>query len=315
MIAGLTSGFFNRRHRRSLLSFFLFAAVAALLWIGGAASSFAATRTSEVWWMPVCVTKGGHQIDQVLMIIFWLTAAVWVVVNGVYIYFLAKYRRREGVPATYSHGNNSLEAIWTLIPALIFIALAAYSDHLWSQLRAPAPKDSLQIDVVAHQFGWFIRYPGPSGKLATGEQSLMTQENTFGTREGDPNLEDNFVNGDLVIPINKPVNIILRSQDVIHSFYVPEFRMYQDTVPGRRIDWVWLEADQLGNFQLACNQLCGSGHYNMKANVRVVTQEEFARWTREKSQAAMQLKSKQTPQGESKNAQTAAPSSESHASI
>jgi cytochrome c oxidase subunit 2 len=94
----------------------------------------------------------------------------------------------------------------------------------------------------------------------------------------DPAGDDDFSSTELVIPVGKPVHIYLHSRDVIHSFYVPEFRLYQAAVPGRTIAWVWFETTRTGNFELACSQICGSGHYNMKAPIRVVSQEEFDKW-------------------------------------
>ncbi len=142
---------------------------------------------------------------------------------------------------------------------------------------------------MAKQFAWFIRNPGLDGKLGAFDQKLLSTENTFGLVEGDPDGagKDDYTSGELVIPVGRPINVVLRSQDVIHSFYVPEFRMYQDTVPGRQIEWVWFTCDRPGNFQLACSQLCGSGHYNMKAAVKVVSQEDYDKFVKEKSKAAL----------------------------
>jgi cytochrome c oxidase subunit 2 len=95
---------------------------------------------------------------------------------------------------------------------------------------------------------------------------------------------------ELVIPANRPVHIYLNARDVIHSFYVPHFRLYQDAVPGRTITWVWFEVIRPGNFELACSQLCGVGHYNMKAPIKVLPPEEFDKWYAEKSQAALEAK-------------------------
>ena len=91
----------------------------------------------------------------------------------------------------------------------------------------------------------------------------------------------------LTLPVNRPVNVILRSEDVIHAFYVPEFRMYQDIVPGRKIDWVWFTPEKTGHYALACNQLCGNGHYNMQAKIDVVSQEDYAKLVAEKSDNAI----------------------------
>ena len=248
-------------------------------------------RTSNLWWTSEAVTKHGHRIDELLMIIFWLTLAVFILTQGVYIYFMVKYRHRKGVKAVYSHGNNKLEIIWTTIPAAIFIALAVSSDKMWFELRGPAPKDSLTLDLVAYQFGFHIRNPGVDGKL--GESKIDWMEmgtNNFGLnlKNPDPASADDFqTENQITLPVNRPVNIILRSQDVIHAFYVPEFRMYQDIVPGMTINWVWFVPEKEGHYALACNQLCGSGHYNMQAAVDVVSQKEYDKLVKEKSAAAI----------------------------
>ena len=259
----------------------------AFLVLAGALNASAEQRTTNMWWAPDAVTEGGHKVDELLTFIFNLTGITFILVQAVYVYFLIKYRRRPGVRAVYSHGNNKLEAIWTLIPAAIFLGLAAYSNHLWKMLRSAAPDDAVRIDVVAHQYGWFIRNPGPDGKLGAFDQKLLSKENTFGTVEGDADGQDDYTSGELTIPVGKAVNVILRSQDVIHAFYVPEFRMYQDAVPGRKIDWVWFKCDRMGQYELACSQLCGSGHYNMKARINVVSQADYEKTVREKSKTAV----------------------------
>ncbi len=263
----------------------------ATLLLGSALPLQAETRSFNMWWIPEAVTTGGHETDKLLYVIFWLTLAVFIITQAVYIVFIVKYRYRKGVKAVYSHGNNKLELIWTATPALIFILLAAWSDRVWLQLRSKAPADSLTIDLVAYQFGFHIRNPGVDGKLGSYNQGWIEKgDNNFGLdlAHDDPNGHDDYQSeNQITLPVNKPVNFILRSQDVIHAFYVPEFRMYQDIVPGMTIDWVWFTPEKPGHYALACNQLCGSGHYNMQAKIDVVSQEDFAKLVAEKSAAAI----------------------------
>src|SRR5262249_33663874 len=134
-----------------------------------APTASAQLRDTGLWWIPETVTKGGKKVDYIFYIIFWLTFVVFVLVQGVFLYFIVKYRRKRGVPAVYSHGNNMLEIVWTTAPVLVFLLLAFYSNHIWwTELRAPAPADSIKIDLVAYQFGWHIRNPGRDGVLAEG---------------------------------------------------------------------------------------------------------------------------------------------------
>jgi cytochrome c oxidase subunit II len=264
-------------------------------WIGAAcalflaAPAFAEQRSGNIWGLPPCVTVHGEKIDSLFMVIFWLTATVFVVTQVTYIYFLIVYRKRPGHKAFYSHGSNKLEVIWTTAPTIVFLVLAIYGNHLWDEIHRPAPSDSLVVDVSSYQFGWQMRYPGVSGKLAPMDVRKITDQNPFGTDPADPLTAQDVISSELVIPVGRPVHVLLHSRDVIHSFYVPEFRLYQDCVPGRTIGWVWFQATRTGNFQLACNQLCGTGHYNMKAPIRVVTEEEFQNWLKprqEKNAAA-----------------------------
>ena len=238
----------------------------------------AEVRESNLYWAPEVATVGGKKVDTLLNFIFYLTAAVFVLTQSVYIYYLVKYRKRPGSKAYYSHGNNKLEVIWTAIPTAIFIGLVIYSNRLWGELHSEPPADSIKIDVVSYQFGWDMRYPGADGRLGRVDVNTYSLDNKFGLVNDDPAGDDDFSSTELVIPVGKPVHIYLHSRDVIHSFYVPEFRLYQAAVPGRTIAWVWFETTRTGNFELACSQICGSGHYNMKAPIRVVSQEEFDKW-------------------------------------
>lgn len=264
-------------------------------------AAVAETRTDNLYWAPPNVTVGGKDIDMLLNFIFWLTLAVFIGTQGVYIYYLIRYRRRPGVKAHYSHGNNYLEVIWTSIPTAIFIILAIVGNRIWFNLHRTPPEDALRIDVVSYQFGWDFRYAGKDGQLGDASSSLFTIDNKFGVKAEDKAGADDFTSTELVIPVGKAVNILLRSRDVIHSFYVPEFRLYQDAVPGRTISWVWFEVIRPGNFELACSQLCGTGHYNMKAKIRVLPQEEFDAWYAEKMEKAATARKMETSPSIAKN--------------
>jgi cytochrome c oxidase subunit 2 len=272
-------------------------------WIGAASALFLATpafaeqRSGNIWGLPPCVTVHGEKIDSLFMVIFWLTATVFVVTQVTYIYFLIAYRNRPGHKAFYSHGSNKLEVIWTTAPTIVFLVLAIYGNRLWDEIHRPAPSNAFVVDISSYQFGWQMRYPGVSGKLAPMDVRKISDQNPFGTDPADPLTAQDVISSELVIPVGRPVHVLLHSRDVIHSFYVPEFRLYQDCVPGRTIGWVWFQATRTGDFQLACNQLCGTGHYNMKAPIRVVTEEEFQKWLkpRQEKNAAAALPASSSP--------------------
>lgn len=247
-----------------------------------------AQNPPSLYWAPENVTVGGEKIDVLLNFIFWLTCAVFVATQVVFAIYLIKYRRRAGVKAHYSHGNNSLEIIWTSIPALIFLGLLIASNRTWVQLYSTPPDDALKINISSYQYGWDMRYPGADGQLGKINVDEISLENKFGLSSEDGTAADDFTTMELVIPANRPVHIYLNSRDVIHAFYVPVFRLYQDILPGRTISWVWFETLTPGNLELACNQLCGVGHYKMKAPIRVLPAEEFDKWYAQQSKEKLE---------------------------
>ena len=226
------------------------------------------------------------------MSIFWLTLAVFIVTQAVYIYFIVKYRQRKGVKAVYSHGNNKLEIIWTMIPAAIFIVLAVVQRQ--DVVRAARQGTG---GFAAHRpRGVSIRLPHPQPRRGRQAGQIRHQLDGDGHEQLRPRHAASRpgvrtttfqTENQITLPVDRPVNIILRSQDVIHAFYVPEFRMYQDIVPGMTINWVWFVPEKEGHYALACNQLCGSGHYNMQAGIDVVSQKEYDKLVKEKSAAAI----------------------------
>lgn len=252
-----------------------------------------ATEYNNLFWAPPNVTVGGKKIDEILNFIFVLTLLVFILTQTIYIIYLVKYRRKPGVKAHYSHGNNTLEIVWTSIPVLIFLGLAIYSNRVWKELFRDPPPDALQVNISAYQFGWDFRYPGADGKLGESDVKNITLENKFGVNKDDPAAADDFTATELVFPAGKPLHIFLNARDVIHSFYVPSFRLYQDALPGRTISWVWFIVEKPADFQLACSQLCGIGHYNMKAPIRVLPQKEFDEWYEGKVKAAAQARAEE----------------------
>ncbi len=246
-----------------------------------APEAMAEARTNNPYWTAPAATVDALKTDLIINTIFYLTVGVFVLVQAFYIYYLIRYRRRPGHKAHYIHGNNKAELIWTAAPTVIFLALAIWGDSVWKDMTStPAPVDAIEVEVVGYQFAWDLRYAGADGVLdKVAIEKMGGVENKFGLQRADWDESDDFSSTEMVIPVGKPVHVFLRSRDVIHSFYVPEFRLYQDAVPGRTIDWMWFVTTREGQFALACSQLCGTGHYNMQAPIRVVSQEEYDEWS------------------------------------
>jgi cytochrome c oxidase subunit 2 len=212
------------------------------------------------WWLPENASTYGGDIDYLFHLIYWITGITFVLVQVMMIVFLVQYRHRPGRRATYSHGNTALEIAWTIVPTLILVMLGFMSRSTWDVVRGALPETNTVVQVTAKQFNWEILYPGPDGQFAT--------------------ADDKMLENDLNVPVNTKVRVRLTSKDVIHSFFVPQFRLKQDTLPGRTID-VWFEATKPGRYEIPCAELCGFGHSGMLGHVTVHTPEEYQNWLKQ----------------------------------
>jgi cytochrome c oxidase subunit 2 len=214
--------------------------------------------------LPEGVSSYAGTIDGIFSLILWITGIIFILVEALLLFFLFRYRHREGRRAHYTHGNNRVEVIWTIIPAFICVVLALLSRRSWADIKQRMPGDAMQVEILAEQFAWNIRYPGPDGKLNTGDDIVTLNQLHF--------------------PVGRPVVATLRSKDVIHSFFLPEFRVKQDAVPGMSTR-IWFDGIRTGHWEIACAELCGLGHYRMKGFVTVETQQEFEKWLAEQAAA------------------------------
>jgi cytochrome c oxidase subunit 2 len=215
--------------------------------------------------LPEGVSSYSHDIDAMFWLILWITGIIFVVVELLLVFFLWKYRHREGRQVTYTHGNNRVEVLWTIVPAVICVVLALMSRRIWADVKQRMPEGAMTVGIEAEQFAWNIHYPGPDGKVFT-EDDVVTLNQMH-------------------IPVGRPVVVALRSKDVIHSFFLPEFRVKQDAVPGMTTR-IWFDGQRVGHWEIACAELCGLGHYRMKGFLTVDTQEDFDKWLAEQAGAA-----------------------------
>ena len=250
-----------------------------IAWLSAPAASWAFGSGVRVW-LPESVTTTAPEIDRLFYAVLWITGAIFVLVQGTLLVFLVLYRRREGRQAGYIHGNQLVEIIWTVIPAGILIFLATYSQRVWSQVRGSPPPPDLQVEITAQQFAWNIHYPGADGKFGRTDPKLVDDAaaNYIGLDRSDPPARDDLVTqNQLHLPVGKTVLIHLKSKDVIHSFFVPQFRMKLDAVPGIT-GHLWLSATKAGHYEIACAELCGLGHYRMRGFLVIESPEEFQAW-------------------------------------
>jgi cytochrome c oxidase subunit II len=215
------------------------------------------------WILPPSASTYAPQIDHLYYVILWITGIVFVLTELALVWFVFNYRHREGRKAEYIHGNVTAEVVWTAIPFVIVVWIALSSRTIWQNIKDPAhfPTDAMEVMVEAKQFEWNVTYPGADDQLGT--------------------PDDFVVRNRLDIPTGRPVKVLLSSIDVIHSFWVRDFRVKQDAVPGMEIP-VWFEATTAGTFSIGCAELCGPGHTRMKGTLQVHTPEEFQTWLTEK---------------------------------
>lgn len=251
-------------------------------WLSGCFFAFAPSAWAfggvKVW-LPEGASTSAPLIDSLFYVILAITGVAFVLVQATLVFFLIKYRRRSGKAAAYIHGNHLAEVIWTAIPAIILVGLAFYSQRVWSYVRGTPPSPDVQVEVTAQQFAWNIHYPGADNVFGKTSPSLVDEAgNPIGLDKNDPAAKDDIVTvNQLHLPAGKTVLIHLKSKDVIHSFFVPQFRMKLDAVPGITGS-LWVSATKTGNYEIACAELCGNSHYRMRGFLVIDTPEDFKKW-------------------------------------
>jgi len=226
--------------------------------------------------------------------LFWVTMAVTVVaftiISLVMAYFVFSYQHKEGRKAKFYPDNHYLELAWTIIPAVVLAILIFTGLSAWNDITAPASADAEVIEVVGQQFAWTARYAGnKDNKLGSYNYKLIDAVNEFGLDLTDKNSFDDFKSLELHIPKNKEVLIKIRAKDVLHSFFIPHFRVKMDAVPGMPTQFKFTATkttqemrDELNNpnfnYEVACAELCGSAHFSMKMIVVVEKPEDFEKW-------------------------------------
>lgn len=209
------------------------------------------------WVLPESFSTFGDDIDRLYYIIFAITTVAFVVTQAILVWILVRYRHREGRKAEHFHGNNTVELAWTLGTAAIVIGLGIASTGVWHDIKRNVPDGAMEVIVTAKQFEWNTTYPGPDGLLGTDDD--FEQRNT------------------LDVPLGQPVLVHLRSEDVIHSFFLPEMRVKQDALPGKSIR-VWFEPTRAGEYVIGCAELCGLGHYRMQGQLTVHAAGDYPTW-------------------------------------
>jgi cytochrome c oxidase subunit 2 len=248
----------------------------ALILVLVAAGSVIFHWLSPWWWTPIA--SNWHYIDQTLIITFWITGVVFVAVVGFMAWCVYRYRHRPGQIAQYEPENKKLELWLTVATALGVAAMLAPGLFVWNEF-VTVPRDATEIEIVGQQWRWSYRLPGKDGRLGTSDVRLISESNPLGLIPSDPAGQDDVVIDaeDLHLPIGRPVKVLLRSIDVLHDFYVPEFRAKMDMIPGS-VTYFWFTPTRTGSFEAICAELCGVGHPMMRGRVVVQTEAEYQAW-------------------------------------
>ena len=217
-------------------------------------------------------------MDHTITLTFWVGGGVFVAVCLFMVYCLFKFSYKEGRKAEYKPEDKKLEKILTWATTVGVAALLAPGLIIWSQY-VNVPKNALEVDVMAWQWGWQYRLPGEDGKLGTTKVTNINDENPFGINPDDPFGQDDVIIQSDVLNIenNRPIKILLRSVDVLHNWYVPQFRSKMDAVPGV-VTFYWFEPNKVGEYEVLCAEYCGVGHYAMRGTVIVQDKQSYEKW-------------------------------------
>lgn len=234
----------------------------------------------------------GEKIDLMLKITLLITGIVFFITQILLFWFAYKYQHREGKKAFYFPHSTKLEMIWTTVPAITLCILVGFGLYYWLQITGDAPSNAMQVEVTGRQFSWVFRYPGKDNNFGKKYFRNIDDKNSnqLGLIWEDPASHDDIVTTQTMYVVkDQPVKLIIGSRDVIHDVGLPHFRLKMDAVPGTPTT-LWFtpkytteEMKQITKnpefeYEIACDQMCGNGHYSMKGVIKVVTQSEFILW-------------------------------------
>ncbi len=243
--------------------------------------------------LPEAASAHGVKIDEMFTVTTVITMFVFFVTQILLFTFLFRYKHSDKRRAFFLPHNNTIEKIWTILPAMVLTILVVFGFFTWQEITnsadAKGDRPSLNIEVTGHQFAWELRYPGKDLKLGNVNYKLVTGDNKLGIDFKDRNSFDDLEADTMYLPVNRSVRLNIRAQDVIHSCYMPHFRVQLNAVPGLPTFFKFTPTittadmrNRLNNpdfeYLLYCNKICGGIHYNMKKVVRVVTEAEYQQW-------------------------------------
>lgn len=229
------------------------------------------------WWLTPRASNWGS-IDDALIITLWICAVAFVSLNLFLAWSIMRFRHRPGHSAVHDPENATLEKRLTLWTGIGIAGMLAPGLIAWHEF-VNVPADAAVVEATGQQWQWGFRFPGKDGVLGTANVSHITPDNPFGINPRDPHGRDDILveNSELRLPVGKPVKMLLRSKDVLHDFYVPQFRAKMDLVPGI-VTYFWMTPTRTGTYEILCAELCGVGHHLMRGTVIVAREPDFRTW-------------------------------------
>src|SRR5438093_10267562 len=231
--------------------------------------------------LPVQASTHAGEIDQMISLVHWLMAILFVGWGIFFVVALVRFRSGANPRASYTGAKGKIsKGLEVAVAVVEVILLVFYAIPAWAKrVKAfPSENEAVVVRVVAHQFAWEIQYPGPDGKFGRTAPNLVTSDNLIGIDRRDPDAKDDVVTSNqLNLPVDRTVLVHLSSQDVIHSFGLFELRVKQDAIPGMSIP-VWFIPNRVGQYEIACSQLCGLGHFRMRGFVTIQSAADYQKW-------------------------------------
>jgi cytochrome c oxidase subunit 2 len=242
---------------------------------------------AHTWWLPAGASAHAPALDEQFKSTFLEAGLAFILSQLLLAAFVWKYRDRAGArPKLFPGGAKGPVLTAFVLVGLELLGLELMGSKVWAELYyKSAPANAVRVYVSAEQFAYYFRYAGPDGKFGAihPDKIDVSTGNFFGLdKENEVEARDDIVTGTLAIPVNRPVELILHAKDVNHSFYVPEMRIQQDFVPGIEIP-IHFTPTKVGDYQVVCTQLCGLGHYSMKAPMKVLSQDDYDKWMQEQA--------------------------------
>ena len=263
----------------------------AFLIIGGIWAWQSAYSNFDLYNIPVA-SEHGVETDSMFWWTMAITGVAFIITHILLFYFAFRYRYKKNTRALFYHDNTKLEILWTAIPAVVMTVLVGYGLVTWNKIMDTAPQESEVIEIMGMQFAWKLRYPGGDNQLGAYDYRMIDDANAFGMDLSDRNSHDDFSPRELHVPKGKPVLLNIRARDVLHSVYIPAFRVKMDAVPGMPTKFWFVPTESTAemrtetgnpdyNYELACAEVCGNAHFSMRMVVVVDEPADYEKWKAE----------------------------------